>query len=315
MSYLRHVFLIGLSAALVAGAANAAPPPPPAGPEFHISFTGVLLYKKIDGPNLGYKVIAPRAPSHEAYVRLAAADYDPSSTLKPSPPFECEGIQMRYVRLDSEALTIEPAAAVTDLPPLRAGTTFDRIAHLKTLAGQASEFDPDYDQDTPKPGKAETQFLMDRGSLETVVEPGYLPIMWEFWEYRNTPAGPVKTTDCRYGVCGVSGTDLTLHLRSGDTPFSLVSSRDPAGRRLVFRPAVGKNVAITIGNSRKVDILCNGMHHAKPDVDFIHTYGMVKKASRKCMPFPGMTDCRAKNRPRISMTSRGGSDCIGAQWP
>jgi hypothetical protein len=315
MGWRRYALLVVLSVVFVTGAAGAESPPPPVGPELHITFTGVLVYKKMDGANLAYKVLAPDAPSHEAYIRFAVEDYDPSSTLKPShAPFQCEGRNLQYVALDTDGLTIEPAAAVTDQPPLRPNMAFDQIAHLKALAGPDSEFDPDYDQATPKPSKVEAQFLLDRGSLEPVVEPGYDPIIWEFWGYKKTISGDIqKTTDCGLQLCGVSGVELTLHLKD-NMPISLVSSRDPAKRRLVLKPAPGGAVAITIGNSRKDDILCQGMKQAKPDEDFLHNYKMLKKATQKCMPFPAL-ECAKKKAPRTSMLSRGGSNCLGGQWP
>jgi hypothetical protein len=313
MSRLRYISLVGLFVVIVTEPATAAPPPP--SPELHITFTGVLVYKRMDGPDLAYKVLAPDAPSHSGYVRFAVADYQPSSTLKPSGnPFLCDGGRFQYVSLDADGLAIEPSDAVIDRPPLRAGTAFDRIAHLKTLAGANSELDPDYDQPAPKPHRIAAQFLLDRGSVEPVVEPGYQPVIWDFWGYRKTITGAIqKTTACGVQLCGTSGVDLTLHLKD-NSPISLVSSKDPVKRRLVLKPADGKALSITIGNSRKDDIVCQGMKHPVPDEDFLHNYKMVRKATRECMPFPAL-ECGKQPGPPVSITSRGGSNCLGSQWP
>lgn len=312
MSYLRYTSLVTISIVLVTITVNAAPPSPPRGPELHIVFTGVVLYKKVDGTSLAYKVLAPDAPSHDAYVRFSPDDYESSSTLKPLPT-RCANPQQQYVLLETEALTVDPPDAVTDQPPLGPATALDRIVNLKDLAGgDDAEFDADYDQPVPKPKKIATQFLIDRGTLLQVVEPSHKPWFWDFSQYSNFLGHYSKKEPCDVRLCGVSGIELTLNLKNGD-PISLVSSRDRQ-RKLVLRSKSGNPISITIGNSRKRDIECKGTIKRKVDQDFEHHYMMLKKVARKCIPFPALEDCSKSAPLPVSVISRGGSDCVGAQW-
>jgi hypothetical protein len=297
--------------AMATGIYSGAPPPsPPSGPALHIAFTGVILYKRVDGSTLAYKVLAPDAASHIAYIRFSARDYQPTSTLRPSAT-SCSPGSFQYVELRNEGLTIEPRGAVTDQPPVGPPTALDAVVHLKDLSG--GEFNDEYDQPIPKPKKIATQFLIDRGQLLPDIEPGHEPWIWEFWEFSQNIFGTYsRRKKCDVELCGISGIDLRLNLRNGE-PISFVSSRDPK-RRLVLKSTDGKQISITIGNSRKKDIECKGKIEKKPDGDFEHHFMMVKNPARKCIPFPGI-DCPKKPGAPSSMTSKGGSDCVGAQWP
>jgi hypothetical protein len=273
----------------------------------------VFLYKNMGGTNLAYKALAPDVAGHFGYVRFSPDNYDNSSTLK-ALPTECTATPQQYVKLKTEGLTIQPADAVVETPPATPQNALDRFVHLKALAGPDAQLNKDYDQSIPKENKIATQFLIDRGKLMPVIENIYTPWYWEFYEYSKNAFGKYsKAKYCDTKVCGVSGLQLTLQLKE-DKPFQLVSSRDPQ-RRLTLKSKDGKPIEITIGNSRKDDVECRGQIEEEPDGDFAHHYVMVLKGKRKCIPFPGGECGKEGIRPPFSLLSRGGSDCVGAQWP
>lgn len=278
-------------------------------PKLDIVFTGVVVYKKADSTPLAYKVIAPASSRHLAYVRFSPADYDQSSTLPPMPT-SCTKPTQQYVVLENEGLIIEPEDAVVDPLGLAPGMAMEKVVSLKDLAGANAIFDPDYDQPTPTPNKVATQFVMDRGSLQHVAERELKPWYWEFSEYSKFLFLYNKKDYCGKRLCGISGIRLTLKLKD-ERPIRLVSTRDRA-RMLVLKVKTGSTTSITIGNSRKKDIICKGTPKKKPDGDFAHQFMMVKGIKRECIPFAG-ADC--VHAVPIDDRSRGGSDCVGAQWP
>jgi hypothetical protein len=317
MHRIRLPGVLGFAGAVIGALAirnvsPARPPSSPAGPKLVIDFTGSLLFRKLEG-DIGYKVIAPVHGSHTAYVRFSPENYDPSSTIKPPLKTDCKVEPQQYVVLKTEGLSIK-TDLVSDQPPAGPPNAFARVATLSDLAGGSGvELNSEYDKPTPAEKKVATQFRIDRGSLRAVVEDGYVPWWWRFHEFSKDANGDiVKGKYCGQEICGISAIQLTLQLKE-DQPVTLVSSRD-LQRILVLKSKDGKPIHITFGNSRKEDIECRGEIKHEPDPDFDHHYVMLKNVKRRCIPFPG-TECGKDFASPNSPKSKGGSDCVGAQWP
>jgi hypothetical protein len=293
-------FSLALGSLLMVSASAAQQP----GPELRITFTGVTVFKKIaDSPPV-YKILAPDVESHSAYIRFPDIPGIDAGEFEASPAFRCGTVTMKHVTLKHEGLTLEPAAKIVD-GPLPTGA-LTRLASLKSLAGNAADFDQEYDQPNPKPFRVATQFRADRGALIPVVEPDYDPIYWAF----RTEGGE----DCGVQICGASGIQLIVHFENAVKSAMLVSSRDK--RRTLSVPLVnGKTTEVTIGNSRHMDIKCLGIKSNKPDIDFLHHYETLNGSPRKCVPYPTNVACAKKFKASVSMMSFGGSNCLGAQWP
>jgi hypothetical protein len=281
------------------------------GDELSLTLTGVLVYK---GEGKRYTVIAPAGGAHTAFIRFPASS-GVGTGFQPSGEFPCDKKQWRFVTLRyGEQITIDSGVAAE--LSLAAGPVSDSLVHLKELSGSRSDLDDTGRARASAHAKPSARFLLDRGALTPVLEDDKKPRLWTFYEFdEETQTKGDVCLDSKgkpIQVCGISGMRLTLPLRPGTRSVRLLSSKDK--QRYVDLAVTAGIAEAVAGNSRAEDIVCLGKKVEGPDEDFVHHYAVVtsNQHERPCIPYP---EKACDRKAPIEIRSKGGSDCLGSQWP
>jgi hypothetical protein len=277
------------------------------GPILQITFTGLVDFLKTEK---GYRVILPErlVDKHIAYLQF---ERDDALTPLEAGEFKCGPTQFKWVSLDADGLTIDPDTAIaaplfgSEIPPI------PWLPHLGSLAGKESSLNPDFNQAKPIARKVAAQIDVTRGTLEVAGEKPFF--LWDFKTEDGIQSSSVPS------ICGVSGTNWSIALKSGTKQISLVSSL--TGKPIVTFSNLSDGVArlLVIGNTRPEDIdPCDKKGGAKLDPDFMIHYKILSgSVPKKYFPVKpeGNPQCDPTPRQAEIKKSLRGSDCMGGQWP